>query len=213
MAEVKTITEQIYSNIYELIISGKFPAGARLTMKTLQEELGVSSSPIREALTRLQQDGLVEYQPNSGVRVRVYTPRDVVSLFTLMADLDSLALKYALNSNNINELIEQLKENAQESRLALLGNQIEEWRRLTDYYHALVIQFINNPFLQDSLERIYRHINVFSIRYEADDSVRRRIQDEHEEVIVLMEQNKKEDAITLYREHVLSSMNEALKSL
>ena len=213
MAEVKTITEQIYSNIYELIISGKFPAGARLTMKTLQEELGVSSSPIREALTRLQQDGLVEYQPNSGVRVRVYTPRDVVSLFTLMADLDSLALKYALNSNNINELIEQLKENAQESRLALLGNQIEEWRRLTDYYHALVIQFINNPFLQDSLERIYRHINVFSIRYEADDSVRRRIQDEHEEVIVLMEQNKKEDAITLYREHVLSSRNEALKSL
>lgn len=213
MAEVKTITEQIYSNIYELIINNKFPAGSRLTMKTLQEELGVSSSPIREALTRLQQDGLVEYQPNSGVRVRVYTPRDVVSLFTLMADLDSLALKYALNSNNINELIEQLKENAQESRLALLGNQIEEWRRLTDYYHALVIQFINNPFLQDSLERIYRHINVFSIRYEADDSVRRRIQDEHEEVIVLMEQNKKEDAITLYREHVLSSMNEALKSL
>ena len=49
MAAVKTITEQVYDNIYELILNRTFSPGMKLTLKTLQEELGVSSSPIREA--------------------------------------------------------------------------------------------------------------------------------------------------------------------
>ena len=64
---IKTVTEQIYSVIKQDILSQKLLPGEKLTTKALQDKLGVSSTPIREALTHLQQDGLIEYQPNIGM--------------------------------------------------------------------------------------------------------------------------------------------------
>ena len=54
MAKIQTVTEQVYHNIFRSIADGTYGQGTKLTLKTLQEELGVSSSPIREALTRLR---------------------------------------------------------------------------------------------------------------------------------------------------------------
>ena len=79
--EIKTIAEQIYMLIRSDILHHKLTGGERLTMKFLQERLGVSSSPIREALTRLQQDGLVEYQPNVGMRVTKFSAKDVNDIY------------------------------------------------------------------------------------------------------------------------------------
>ena len=86
--EIKTIAEQIYMLIRSDILHHKLTGGERLTMKFLQERLGVSSSPIREALTRLQQDGLVEYQPNVGMRVTKFSAKDVNDIYAFMRELE-----------------------------------------------------------------------------------------------------------------------------
>ena len=89
--EIKTIAEQIYMLIRSDILHHKLTGGERLTMKFLQERLGVSSSPIREALTRLQQDGLVEYQPNVGMRVTKFSAKDVNDIYAFMRELECAA--------------------------------------------------------------------------------------------------------------------------
>lgn len=213
MGTVKTVTEQIYSNIYELILNGTYKPGARLTTKSLQEELGVSSSPIREALTRLQQDGLVDYQPNSGMSVRCYSQDDINNLFSLMADLDMLALQYAIKKSEDMSFINKLKHNVLASSAFLTDSDCEEWCILSDKFHTIIADAADNPFLLDSLHKIYMHISIFSKIYESNINNRNRIQDDHEKIVNLLENGKYEEAIKRYREHVIASMNEVIISM
>ena len=213
MASVKTITEQIYDSIYALILDGTYPPGTRLTTKILQEDLGVSSSPIREALTRLQQDGLVDYQPNSGMSVRCYSEQDVCNLFRLMSDMDALALRYALESSLSESVLERLKKNTRATGALLFDTDIEEWHMLSDKFHTIITDASGNLFLKESLQRIYRHITVFSIKYVSASESRERIQMEHERIAELLDAGSNDEAVEAYRVHVLSSMKEALKCL
>lgn len=213
MASVKTITEQIYDNIYELILDGTYPPGTRLTTKVLQQDLGVSSSPIREALTRLQQDGLVDYQPNSGMSVRCYTERDVRNLFQLMSDFDALALKYALAGEDITQFIQRLRKNVTATGALLFDTDVDEWITLSDKFHLIITDASGNPFLNDSLQRIYRHMTIFSKKYVSPIDNRRRIQRDHERIVELLEAGNNDEAVEAYRAHVLTSMDEALMCL
>lgn len=213
MASVKTITEQIYDSIYALILDGTYPPGTRLTTKILQEDLGVSSSPIREALTRLQQDGLVDYQPNSGMSVRCYSEQDVRNLFRLMSDMDALALKYAIESSVSDTFLERLSKNTRATGALLFDTDIEEWQMLSDKFHTIITDASGNPFLKESLQRIYRHITVFSSKYVSANESRERIQSEHERIAELLCAGSHDEAVEAYRAHVLSSMEEALKYL
>lgn len=90
-----TLSEQIYQILRNDILTQKIPCGEKLTLKVLQERFQVSSTPIREALTRLTQDQLVSYYSNVGVRVISFTADDLREIYTFMGDLDGLAIRYA----------------------------------------------------------------------------------------------------------------------
>lgn len=213
MAAVKTITEQVYDNIYELILNRTFSPGMKLTLKTLQEELGVSSSPIREALTRLQQDGIVDYQPNSGMKLRTYTDKEVQDLFNVLSDLDMLSLKYALDNDNCEILIQKLKHNTQASKAMISDVDVTEWLSFSDKFHNIVTDAADNQFLQDCLNKIYRHITIFSVQYESDSSNRDLIQAAHEHIVELLEEGNYDEAIWEYKNHVLLSADLAKSCL
>lgn len=212
MVAVKTITEQVYDNIYELILNRTFSPGMKLTLKTLQEELGVSSSPIREALTRLQQDGIVDYQPNSGMKLRTYTDKEVQDLFNILSDLDMISLKYALNSDNREILIQKLKHNTQASKAMISDVDVTEWLSFSDKFHKIVTDAADNR-LQDCLNKIYRHITIFSVQYESDSSNRDLIQAAHEHIVELLEKGNYDEAILEYKNHVLLSADLAKSCL
>ena len=72
--------------------------GEKLTLKNLQAQFEVSSTPIREALTRLTEDGLVRYYSNIGVNVIELSKQDLTELYQFMGDLDRLAILYSGNS-------------------------------------------------------------------------------------------------------------------
>ena len=79
-----TLSEQIYQILRNDILTQKIPCGEKLTLKLLQERFQVSSTPIREALTRLTQDQLVSYYSNVGVRVISFTADDLREIYTFM---------------------------------------------------------------------------------------------------------------------------------
>ena len=162
MAKIQTVTEQVYHNIFRSIADGTYGQGTKLTLKTLQEELGVSSSPIREALTRLQQDGLIDYQPNVGMSVRIYSEKDVQSIFDLMIEFDIIALKLAMKVPARDELVKELEDNLKESALALELNREEMWHEASDNFHSILLNFTGNTFLSDASLKTRMHLTVFS---------------------------------------------------
>ena len=88
MLRAETSAGRTVATVRELILRGDFPAGARLGEVELAERLGVSRTPVREALTRLAAEGLVEIVPNRGARVTRWTVAEIEGVFDLRTALE-----------------------------------------------------------------------------------------------------------------------------
>ena len=85
---------QLYLHLRAAILAGELPGGARIAELTLVEKLGVSRTPIRAALMRLEQEGLLEALPNGGYAVRTFSERDVSDAIELRGTVEGLLAGY-----------------------------------------------------------------------------------------------------------------------
>lgn len=92
MGESKPIREIAYETLKHAIITGEIPAGSRIVETDYAERMHISRTPLREALRKLEQDGLVEYVMRRGVIVRAFTMEDVMEIYTIRNSLEMLTL-------------------------------------------------------------------------------------------------------------------------
>lgn len=120
MARIKkaSLVDQIYSTLREDIITLKIPMGARLNVNELQTELGVSCTPIREAVNRLQQEELVIYENNIGARVLTLDQHDVREILELALTLQQAAVRLAMKNGDSGEMLREIDEQLERCRAA-----------------------------------------------------------------------------------------------
>ncbi|AZI41426.1 GntR family transcriptional regulator [Deinococcus psychrotolerans] len=97
------VREGVYLHLREAILGGEFLPGERLGEVELGARLGVSRTPIREALMRLTQDGLIETEANKGVRVRQLSRQEIAETYVVRAELDGLAAALAAEQHDLND--------------------------------------------------------------------------------------------------------------
>ena len=95
-AESKPIREIAYETLKHAIITGDLPAGSRIVETDYAERMHISRTPLREALRKLERDGLVEYMLRRGVIVRAFTIADVEEIYTIRNCLEMITLPAAL---------------------------------------------------------------------------------------------------------------------
>ncbi|MCI2062811.1 MAG: GntR family transcriptional regulator [Eubacteriaceae bacterium] len=210
MAGLKTISEQVYQTLYEEITSGQLQQGEKLTLKMIQNRLGVSSSPIREALTRLSDDGLISYQPNIGMTVISLSKNDASEIFALAREFDSMALRFAWAAGARDDLIAQLKHVQQDAAAALESGRQDEWLLLSDEFHNVIFRHCGNSRLMDAAEKSRKQISVLSHLYQQDAVNMREIQKEHDEILAALEEGDIRHADKLMRAHLDSSGRKGL---
>ena len=112
MARIKkaSLVDQIYSRLREDIITLKIPLGTRLNVNELQSDLGVSCTPIREAVNRLQQEELVIYENNVGARVLTLDEHDVREIHELALTLQQAAVQLSMKNGNLDEMLDAVEE-------------------------------------------------------------------------------------------------------
>lgn len=120
MPEIKKISlvDQVYAQLRGEIITLKRPLGSRLNVSELQGELGVSCTPIREAINRLQQEGLVVYTNNVGARVLELSGHDVVEIQQVALTLHTAAIRLALEAGDREKVASELQKHLAEYRRA-----------------------------------------------------------------------------------------------
>ena len=120
MARIKkmSLVDQIYSKLREDIITLKLPLGARLNVNELQADLGVSCTPIREAVNRLQQEELVICENNVGARVLTLNEHDVREINELALTLQQAAVRLSMENGDRQELLREVDEHLQRCRAA-----------------------------------------------------------------------------------------------
>lgn len=213
-----TLSEQIYQILRSDIVTGRVAMGQKLTLKVLQERFGVSSTPIREALTRLSEDELVAYDSNIGVKVISLTEEDLRELYSFMGDLDALAIRYASRHPDQVELRRQLEKTVAFTRTMLqrpnpTPEQVDAWIESSDNFHLLFYRYCGNNRLVRAAKKLRSQLTIFSFRYEADLDTQREIDACHHGIFSAYEAGDIAAAERLMVEHLQKSLTYALAAL
>lgn len=207
---IKTVSEQIYYAIRDDIFFQRRKPGEKLTTKSLQEQLGVSSTPIREALTRLQEDGLIEYQPNVGMRVVRLTEKDIQEIFSLTIELDSIAMRFACQSPNRIEMVRQLSFVQEAAARCLADQDVAGWEKQSDQFHLTFYQYADNSRLSVAAGKNRMQFTIYSNAYQENEANRLDIQQEHDRILKYLEGGDDTAAQSALRQHSMSSLKRAL---
>ncbi len=148
----RSLAEQAAVTIRQRIIDGLLPLGSALSEVALAAELGVSKTPVREALLRLSKDGLVEILPQRGTYVFRLDARQVRALTVMRELLERKALAMAAPAHR--ELGAALAKVVSAMERALPLDDPQDYRRLDDAFHQTIIDGADNEFLTDAYDRI-----------------------------------------------------------
>lgn len=153
---MRQAAEHAADAIRESILAGRIPAGARIAELDLARQLSVSRTPIREALSRLAAEGLVELSPNRGARVSSWTPEELREIFEVRLRLEPYAVRQAVPLLSEADLAE-LGELAQ-SMLAVgrpgRDQAVAEIVELNRRFHSLLIGTAGSPALASALTAV-----------------------------------------------------------
>lgn len=157
---VQTLSEQIYAVLRDRIISGGFAPSAALRQDALAAELGVSKIPLREAFTRLEQDGLLQYAANRGFVVRPLSTDEVEEVYALRLKIEPEAVGMAAR-----KATDRDKEVARAALVALdeasAGADKSKLGKLNRDLHMALVRPIGRQITVQVIERL----NLISERY------------------------------------------------
>ena len=150
----KTITGAAYEKIKSDILAGKYKPGQRLLEKELSEDLEVSRTPIRDALVRLEEEGLVTMKPHRGVFVRKLTRKDIQDYYQTRAVLEGLGAQLA--ANHITDEAKVILQDYMKKMESILSAERNEDDKaivdVNDDFHSYIFQLADNAIL-DKMRR------------------------------------------------------------
>ncbi|QCJ44383.1 GntR family transcriptional regulator [Bacillus sp. S3] len=161
----ETTSMAVYKHLYHLIITGAFQPGEWIRERQLKEILGVSSTPIREALKMLVQERLLESVPHHGVRIKHLSMNEIEDIYELRAELEGLAAQLAAKRGSMSQF-DQMDEllHLTERRLEeTSGIQDSEFLKFNNEFHDLLIEISGNHALKNTLAHLRAGIDLIRI--------------------------------------------------
>ena len=134
-----SLADQIFERLESDILTGVYPRGSVLTELSLSDDLGVSRTPIREAIRRLEQEHLVE-PTSKGMRVLSITYDDAMTIYDIRVQIEGLAAK-ACASNATDEQIKEMKELLELQEFYIQKEDSEKVKNTDSQFHQMIYQF------------------------------------------------------------------------
>jgi GntR family transcriptional regulator, rspAB operon transcriptional repressor len=155
-----SMVDDVYTSLLLAIVEARLGAGTPLSQNKLASRMGVSRTPVREALLRLERDGLVQRLPESGFAVATITPDEVHEACDLLDLLDTYVYRRAAETlskaelGDLLELASSLVDSAE-------SGDADAWREADQRYHAVVMEAAKNRFVAQSLQQTRRRVQRF----------------------------------------------------
>lgn len=158
-----SLVQQVYDAICQDLISGRLAPGQRIVLDRLAAELGTSPTPVREALARLSQEGLIVAGPNGRLRVIDLSPEYVLDTFAVRAVLEGLAAELAATRMD-ERLLRRLQQVLNDATGALAEGRYDAYARADDFLHRSVAEASGNQVLGRNLAMLRVHVG-FIVNY------------------------------------------------
>ena len=154
-----SLADQIFERLESDILTGVYPRGSLLTELSLSEDLGVSRTPIREAIRRLEQEHLVE-TTSKGVVVLSITLEDAMIIYDIRVHAEGLAAK-ACAENITPAQVEEMKELLELQEFYIKKGDSEKVKNTDSQFHQMIYQFAGSPVYVDTLTPLHNKTQKF----------------------------------------------------
>ncbi|HEX3549326.1 MAG TPA: GntR family transcriptional regulator [Candidatus Elarobacter sp.] len=204
-------SEGLVDALRDAILTGRYRPGTRLVQDDLAAEFGMSRIPLREALRRLEGEGLVVISPNRGAIVRPLAPKDVVDLYDVRLALESLALRRG--AERYADLRASTKARHAQARSAITSRNLPALFRLDRDFHADMAAASDNPHLVAALGAQWSQIMRVMHAYFTTGEYPADTWDDHEAIADAVAHGEADVAIERLRAHLIGSRDRILGSL
>lgn len=199
--EHRTMNERVLGRIRELIVSGALPASTQLDEQALADSMHISRTPVREAISKLNKEGLVEYRPYKGHFVRSFTAKEISDLFEVRKALEGLAIRLTV-SKLTEEHLALLKRILSDIDLALAQDDLVAYSAADREFHTVVAQISENQSLIELLDRLGMQIQIMRTIANRDPHVVERTAQERPLILTALERRDTELATQLMEQHI-----------
>ena len=187
--EYLPLRDIVFSTLRKAILKGELAPGERLMEKQLAEKMGVSRTPIREAIRKLELEGLVIMIPRKGAEVAKITEQDIKNVLEVRAALESLAVKLACQKMTDEDMQVLLSINDAFTEAARIMD-VETVIKKDVEFHDVIYHSTNNEKLVQMINNLREQIYRFRVEYIRQMSDFKTLVEEHEEIVkTIMEKN------------------------
>jgi DNA-binding GntR family transcriptional regulator len=212
MTESRPIREIAYDVLKKAIITGEIPAGERIVETEYADRLHISRTPLREALRKLERDGLVEYVMRRGVVVHAFTTEDVDQIYTIRNSLEMLTLPYIIE-NATAEDIAALREKLAAMDALIARDDVEGLSPLARDFHTCLTAISGKNRILRVIEGQDEYIRRFSAMAIQQENRRSTAHEEHHKLVDLVEKKDLPALEELMRHHIERSKECCLAAL
>lgn len=197
----RNLSDIVADELETLILEGALEQGARLDEVQLANRFSVSRTPIREALQRLTNSGLVELRPRRGAFVRQPGPVELVQMFEFMSELESVAARLAADRVS-DAALEKLNQINARCDHAVLAQDTDRYYAENETFHAVIYRESGNEFLEIECLRLQRRLQPFRRLQLRLRGRLRQSMDEHKAIVTALERGDGEAAAAHLKAHV-----------
>lgn len=145
-----SLSDQAYQLVKERIISNKLPAGYQVLEEELAGELNMSRTPLREALIRLQDEGLIQMIPRRGVRIVPLSVDDVHEIYQLLTSLETTAAELLAVKKPNQKEADRLQAAVDRMASSLAADDLDSWAKADEQFHRLLVDQCGNRRLANA---------------------------------------------------------------
>ena len=196
---------RVFHTIRENILSGKYETDEELKEKTIGEELGVSRTPVREALRQLELEGLVTIIPNKGAYVVGISQKEIRDIYEIRSRLEGLCARWAASYITKDEL-DELDENIYLSDFHAAKGNAEQVVELDNRFHEILYNASHSRELKHVLLDFHHYVQRVRKITLADTQRALRSNEEHRQITEALRQHNEELAERLANEHMMNTI-------
>jgi DNA-binding GntR family transcriptional regulator len=211
--DTSTFKDRAYASLRDVIVSLNVydqPDEVRLDERRLAQDLGISRTPVREAMAQLEREGFVRSVPRRGIYVVRKTKKEVIEMITAWAALESMAARLITSTASEDE-IAQLRKMFTKFENGTLHARLDEYSEVNIEFHQSIIRMSRNSVLIDLAENLFTHMRMIRRRTIGDgDRADRSIRD-HMNIIEALEARETARAEELVRDHALGLADHVMR--
>jgi len=207
---LNSLRGKVFTQLENDILDGKYQPGESLIETKLSEEMGVSRTPIREAIRQLELEGLVQYIPNKGAIVKGVSAQDIEDIYTIRMMIEGLAARWAAEKITPGEL-EEMKEALEFEEFYTIKNDTVHLLKYDSKFHDIIFRASKSKPLMHTLSSFHHYVQRARSASLSTPGRAQKVLEEHKAILQAIMDRDANRAEQLTTEHVRNASTNLLK--